>query len=149
MKKAFRAMVTALVLLGCVGAASASQQDDAKGLVKKAVSLIKEKGNEKAFAEFNNPAGKFVKGELYIFVFDKKGVTLAHGANLKLIGKDMSVLKDSTGRLFVQDILKAGSQQGGGWTEYKWTNPASKKIEAKETYVEPAGDLVVGCGYYK
>lgn len=148
MKSFFRVMVTMLALLGCIGVASASQKDEAKGLVKKAVALIKEKGNEKAFAEINNPAGKFVKGELYVFVFDAKGIVLAHGATQKLVGKNMHDLKDSDGRFFVQDILKAG-KPGGGWTEYNWSNPATKKIAAKTTYVEPAGDSIVGCGFYK
>lgn len=148
MKSIIRVMVTALTLFGCIGIASASQQDEAKALVKKAVALVKAQGNEKAFAEFNNPAGKFVKGELYIFVFDSTGVTLAHGATAKLIGKRMYDLKDSQGTYFVQDIIKAG-KKGGGWTEYKMTNPVSKKIETKNTYVEPAGDLAIGCGFYK
>lgn len=149
MKSAFRVMVTVLALLGCVGMASASsKQDDAKALVKKAVAAIKEKGNDKALAEFNDPAGKFVKGELYIFVFDSKGVTLAHGATAKLVGKNMYPLKDSTGKFFVQDLIKV-AQGGGGWSEYKWTNPTSKKIETKMSYVEPSGELTVGCGFYK
>jgi cytochrome c len=149
MKRFVCVMVAVLALLGCMTAAFASQkQDEAKGLVKKAVTFLKKNGNEKSFAEFNKSSGQFSKGELYIFVFDSKGETVAHGGNQKLIGKNMHDLKDSDGKFFVQDILKT-AKQGGGWTEYKWTNPASKKIEAKSTYVEAAGDLAVGCGFYK
>jgi signal transduction histidine kinase len=129
-------------------ASAASKQDEAKSLVKKAVAYLKENGNDKAFAEFNNPSGKFTKGELYIFVNNAAGAAVAHGGNQKLIGKNMFNLKDSEGKLFIQEIAKV-SKQGGGWTEYKWTNPASKKIETKMTYVEPVGDLAVGCGFYK
>jgi len=143
-------MLAVMAVLGCLTAAAtaASKHDEAKGLVKKAVAFLKKNGNEKGFTEFNNGAGQFTKGELYIFVIDPKGATLAHGGNQKLIGKNMFELKDSDGKHFIQDIIKAG-KEGGGWTEYKWTNPTSKKIEPKLTYVEPVGDLAVACGFYK
>ena len=149
MKRFFGVMVSVAALLGCLTAASASQkQDEAKGLVKKAVAFVKKNGNEKGLAEFNKNPGQFAKGELYIFAFDAKGDTVAHGGNPKLIGKNMLGLKDSEGKFFVQEILKT-AKQGGGWTEYKWTNPASKKIELKVTYVEAVGDYTLGCGFYK
>lgn len=149
MKRIFGVMVSVVALLGCLTAASGSQkQDEAKGLVKKAVAFVKKNGDEKGLAEFNKNPGPFAKGEFYIFAFDAKGETVAHGGNPKLIGKNMLGLKDSEGRFFVQDILKT-AKQGGGWTEYKWTNPASKKIESKVSYVESAGDLTLGCGFYK
>ena len=149
MKRFLCVMVSVMALLGCLTAAFASQkQDEAKGLVKKAAAFLKKNGNEKSFAEFNKNPGQFVKGELYIFVLDSKGDTVAHGGNLKLVGKNMHDLKDSDGKYFIQDSIKT-AKQGGGWIEYKWTNPASKKIEQKMSYLEGVGDLTVGCGFYK
>ena len=149
MKRFVCVMVSVMALLGCLTTAFASsKQEEAKGLVKKAVAYLKKNGNEKGFAEFNKNPGPFVKGELYIFAFTPKGETLAHGGNPKLVGKVMYDLKDSDGKYFVQDVLKT-AKQGGGWTEYRWTNPTSKKIEPKMSYVEPVGDLTVGCGFYK
>jgi signal transduction histidine kinase len=138
-----------MVMLGSIGVACASQKDDAKALVKKAAAYMKENGNEKAFAEISNQHGKFVKGDLYVFVFDPKGVMLAHGANAKLIGKNLYDLKDPDGVYFTRDILNV-AKKGGGWTpKYKFTNPTSKKIENKITYGEPVGDLTVACGIYE
>ena len=139
-----------LALLVCIGTAFASpKQDEAKALVKKAVASIKENGKEKAFAEISNPAGKFVKGELYIFVLDSKATMMAHGSNQKLIGKNLLEMKDADGAYFNKDLLDV-AKKGGGWSkEYKWTNPVSKKIEPKIAYVEPVGELAVGCGIYK
>jgi cytochrome c len=150
MKRFMGTMVMVMALVVCIGGASAGQkQDEAKALVKKAVVFLKENGKEKAFAEFSNPTGKFVKGELYILVFDPKGTMLAHGANQKLIGKDLFDMKDADGNYLTRDIINV-AKKGGGWTsDYKWTNPVSKKIETKITYVEPVGDLAVGCGIYK
>jgi len=136
-------------MLGLIGVAYAGDKDEAKALVKKAAAFLKENGNEKAFAEISNQHGKFVKGELYVFVFDPKGVMLAHGANAKLIGKNLYDLKDPDGTYITRDILNV-AKKGGGWTpKYKFTNPTSKKIETKTTYAELVGDLTIGCGVYE
>jgi signal transduction histidine kinase len=149
MKSFLQVMVAVMVMAVCIGSVFAgSKQDESMALVKKAVAYIKENGKEKAFAEFSNPTGKFVKGELYIFVYDSKGTNLAHGGNQKLIGKNLIDLSDSAGTFFVKDFIKV-AKNGGGWTEYKWTNPVSKNIELKRSYIMPVADFVVGCGYYK
>ncbi len=149
MKKFISLMVAGMVMLGTLGVACAGDKEDAKALVKKASAFLKENGKEKAFPEISNQHGKFVKGELYVFVFDPKGVMLAHGANAKLIGKNLYDLKDPDGIYFTRDILNV-AKKGGGWTpKYKFTNPATKKIENKVTYAEPVGDLTVACGVYE
>lgn len=143
-------LVLACMLVICLAgfAAAAATKADAEALVKKGIAYVKEAGKEKAMAEFSNPKGKFVKGDLYIFVLDFKGGMLAHGANQKLIGKNVIDLKDSDGLLFVQEFIKAG-KQGHGWVEYKWTHPTTKNIEPKIAYIQAAGDLIFACGIYK
>lgn len=129
--------------------AFADDAAEATSMVKKAVSYIKEQGKEKALMEINNPAGIFKKGELYIFVTDMQGKMLAHGANAKLVGKDLIDLKDSDGKLFVKEYTQVAKTKGSGWSDYKWVNPSTKAIELKSTYVERVDDIVVGCGIYK
>ena len=150
MKKVIGLMVVVAFSICAAGTALAASnpKKDAEGLVKKAVAFFKAHGKEKTFAEINNPKGQFVKGELYIFVNDFNGISLAHGGNQKLIGKNMLGLKDSDGKPFIQEFIKA-AKQGGGWVDYKWNNPVTKKIEAKSSYIEPAGDIYFGCGIYK
>ena len=150
MKRFLQVMVAVVALVGCLGSAfAADKKEEAKALVKKAVAAIKQNGHEAAFAEISNPTGKFVKGELYIFVLDPKGVMLAHGGNAKLVGKTVLEMKDSEGTFLTKDHI-AVAKKGGGWSkEYKWTNPTTRKIETKIAYLEPAGDLAVGCGFYK
>jgi hypothetical protein len=75
-------------------------------MVKKAKAFIKANGQEKAFAEFSNPKGQFVDRDIYIFVFDKKGNTLAHGGNSKLIGKNLYDLKDVDGLYSTRALLE-------------------------------------------
>lgn len=110
-----------------VSAASAGgNAQEAHGLVEKAASFIKAEGKEKAFAAFTDSKGKFVDWDLYIFIVDFAGLTLAHGGNAKLVGKDMNELKDSDGELFIQKMIDLAKTKGNGWVDYKWTNPVSK-----------------------
>ena len=141
---------TLLALLLCPVSSPAASQDDAIALVKQAVENVKAAGKDKAFTEFSDPKGRFVQGELYIFVVDYQGVTLAHGGTPLMVGKNMKGLKDADGNLFIQAMIDK-ARAGGGWVEYKWTNPATKKVQAKATYVQPieGQDAFVGCGLYK
>ena len=129
--------------------AFAAPKDEAIALVSKAVAHIKEVGKEKALADFNDPKGAFVKGELYVFAYSMQGTIIAHSANPKLIGKDMFEVKDAEGKLFTQEFLATINGPGKGWVDYSWTNPETRKIQAKSSYVAKAGDLFVGCGIYK
>ena len=122
---------------------------EAEAMVKKAVQLIKTEGKEKAFAEFNNPKGKFVDRDLYVTVYDLNGKCLAHGANPKMIGKDLIDLKDPDGKPFVKERIETAKTKDKFWLDYKFTNPISKKVEPKSMYSEKVGDIIVNCGIYK
>jgi len=124
---------------------------EAIAMVNKAVQYYKANGQDKAFAAFNDKKGAFINKDLYIFVIDWKGVILAHGANLSLINKATADLKDSDGKLFMREMVKVAQTKGNGWVDYKWTNPATKKIAPKSSYVQrvEGKDLLIGCGIYK
>ena len=130
-------------------AADKGTANEATALVKRAVDYMKANGKEKAFAEFNNPKGHFIDRDLYIFVFDMNGKTLAHGTNPKLLDKNMIDLKDADGKLFIKEFIEVANTKGKGWVDYKWPNPLTKAIEPKSTYIEKAGDVLVGYGIYK
>jgi cytochrome c len=152
MKKTIAVIATALFALFLNTAALAAETgtaDEATAMVKKAVAFLKANGKEKALAEFNNQNGQFKNRDLYIFVQDMKGKMLAHGGNDKLIGKDLIDLKDADGKFFVKNLIEVASTKGSGWVDYKWTNPSTKAIEAKSSYVEKVDDVFVGCGIYK
>lgn len=57
-------------------------------------------------------------------------------------------MKDTDGKLFQQEFLTVAAK-GGGWVDYKWTNPTTLKVEPKTAYVERVGELTIGCGVYK
>ncbi|SHG65357.1 cache domain-containing protein [Massilia sp. CF038] len=138
-----------LALAAQAVAADKGTAAEAVALVQKAGAFLKANGKEKAYAEFNNPAGSFKDRDLYIIVYDLKGVNAAHGANPKMIGKDLIDLKDADGVPIVRNFIELANTKGKGWVDYKWPNPVSKAIEAKSTYIEKHGDVLIGAGIYK
>lgn len=147
MKKSYLTLLIALMFTISSAFAGATP-DEAKTMVTKAVAYFKANGKDKALAEFSNPKGEFVKGELYLTVWDFNGTQIAHGANPKLIGKNLLDLKDTDGKLFVKEFMEV-AKKSSGWVDYKWNNPETKKIQAKSVYLEAVGDILIGCGVYK
>ncbi|MEI7639818.1 MAG: cache domain-containing protein, partial [Syntrophus sp. (in: bacteria)] len=122
---------------------------EAKDIVAKAIAYYKANGMDKTFAAINDPGGQFTKKDLYVFALDFNTVCLAHGANKALIGKNLTELKDSNGKQFLNVMTQGAKTKGKGWVDYNWINPTSKKIEAKSSYYQKEGDFYFGCGIYK
>jgi signal transduction histidine kinase len=124
---------------------------DAESMVKKAVEFYKASGKDKALSEFNNSNGKFAdipKG-LFIFAYNFDGKCVAQGANPAMVGKVLLDMKDPDGKPVIKDLLEIAKSKGKGWYDYKWSNPANKKLETKTSYIERIDDLMIGCGFYK
>ena len=143
-----------LVTVPCIYAAGTAVE--AEALVKKAATFVKANGVDQAIKAFNKKDGEFIKDDLYVFMFrvsDKEGarvVTLAHPVNPGLIGKDLYDLKDPNGKQFIAAMSVKAMKENGGWTDYKWSHPQTKKIGNKSSYAVPVGpDIFVGCGIYK
>ena len=149
MKKFVAVFLTMMASL-LATSAIAGPKEDAVALVEKAIAHVKAVGKEKALADFNDPKGAFVKGDIYVFAYSMDGMITAHPMNAKLIGKDMTEVKDSDGKPFTKEFIATVKGPGKGWVDYNWTNPTSKKVEAKTSYVAKAtDDMFVGCGIYK
>jgi cytochrome c len=153
MKKVFMSIMVAAVLFGMTGAGWAAGKHgtaaEAESMVKKAIAMAKASGNEAAFAEIDNKNGKFTDRDLYVFVYDMSGKCVAHGQNLKMIGKELIDMKDADGKAFVKERVEIARTKGSGWQDYKFTDPITKQIEPKRAYIERYGDLIFGSGVYK
>ncbi|MBX3621884.1 MAG: cache domain-containing protein [Rhizobacter sp.] len=123
--------------------------DEATAMVKKGVAFIKANGKEKGYAEISNKAGQFVDRDLYLVVYGLDGMVHAHGANEKMVGKNLIELKDVDGKPFVKERVELAQSKGTFWQDYKFTNPVTKKIEPKRMYCEKLNDAVVCGGIYK
>jgi signal transduction histidine kinase len=130
-----------------------SKSDAVVNLVKGAVShfykALKEgRRKEEAFSDLSYPLGRFVYGDLYIFVNDFKGRNMVQGDQPGLIGTDEWNLTDTKGKLVVQEMIqKLKKTDEGIWVEYIFRNAL------KKTYIEKVIDregnfYLIGCGYH-
>ena len=134
----------ALSLVAALAATSAladerGTPEQAKVLLEKAAVHFKDVGVDKAIADFNDPKGGYQDRDLFIFVYAPDGTAL--------LGRDQSKAKDVDGKEYGKAII-AAANAGGGWTDYRMTNPVTKKVEAKKTYSMKVGDHVLGAGAY-
>ena len=144
-----------LALLGAsIGACAFAKEGnataaEATAMVKKGVAFIKTNGKDKGYAEISNKAGQFTDRDLYLVVYGLDGTVRAHGANEKMIGKNLIELKDVDGKAFVKERVELAQSKGTFWQDYKFTNPVNKKIEPKSMYCEKLEDTAVCGGIYK
>ncbi len=142
---AFAALATSAAHAAEGGATEA----DATAMVKKGVAFIKANGRDKGYAEVSNKAGQFKDRDLYLVVYGLDGVVRAHGANERMIGKNLIDLKDIDGKAFVRERVEMAQTKATFWQDYKFTNPENKKVEPKAMYCEKLDDAVVCGGIYK
>lgn len=134
---------------GAAFAAESATKEEAQAMVHKAVAFIKAEGVEKAYPVISTKGGQFSDRDLYIVVYGLDGKVLAHGANQKLVGKDLIEAQDVDGKYFVKERTELGRKQASFWQDYKFVNPTTKKVEPKEMYCERETETVVCGGIYK
>ena len=154
MKFLHRLILIICVALGSVVCASAqtaqATREEAKAMVDAAVEHVKKVGPEQAFKDFTVDKATWTRKDLYVMAYDNNGKCVGHGANEKLIGKDLIELKDPNGKPLVRELI-AVAKAGGGWVDYDWPHPQTKKLEGKSTYARklPNYDGWVGVGVYR
>ena len=153
-----------VVMVNVVLAASVMSQsaikDECVALCKDAAKFINEKGFYPAIAEINNKDGMFVTKNTYVFMMDLEGHLLAHPFNPQFIGKDITGVKDTNGKLFNQESIVIAKTKGEGWSEYMYPTPEElkkptafkEKISSKKSsyvYRVPGKDLMVIAGFFE
>ncbi|TAN69516.1 MAG: chemotaxis protein [Magnetospirillum sp.] len=146
-------ILAAVVAVGGLSPAMATEKptmNDVKAITLKAAALLAGDGVDKTRETFH-AEGEFRKGEIYVNVIDLNGTWLIYPPNPKNEGKSVLNVKDAGGKLLVQEIIKVAKEQGEGWVEYHWLNPASNKIEPKLSYVKmvPEHGIITYVGLYK
>lgn len=126
-------------------ASAAETKEDAVKLVKDVIAMAKKDGKDAAIGAINK--GQFTKGELYPIAYNMEGKCLAHGSKPARVGQNMINDKDPDGKFFVKDRIEI-AKKGSGWQQYRFQNPATKKIENKEMYIENAEGIIFGAGVY-
>jgi cytochrome c len=149
MKKVLIGVLIVALTAGLAFAQAKGTTKEAQALLVKAVEFYKANGQAKAFAAFDDTKGQFVDRDLYIYVSDMNAKILSHGANPALIGKTLIDLKDTDGKLFMKELVDKAKASNSGSVDYKWTNPTSKKVEAKTVFFQKVGDVILVSGAYK
>jgi len=95
-------------------------------------------------------------GNMYLILFATTGHVFIHGEDPNIDGKNAADVVDDNGTKIIQEILAAGSTEGGGFVEWCWDDPHDpvdtrcKDAYALKYYSQVAGrDFVVVGGYYQ
>jgi Single Cache domain 2 len=157
MMRPFMTAAAAVALLTVSSTTFGQQQlgsaDEAKAMLTKAVAAVKA-DKAKALDMFNKGEGGFLDRDLYVFcanASDGKIIALANPNAKQLIGQDQRTLKDSTGKVFGEELYAAAQKPEGQITEVTYLFPrpgADKTPVAKVSLVTRVSDLGCGVGYY-
>jgi signal transduction histidine kinase/ABC-type amino acid transport substrate-binding protein len=131
-------------------ASASGSPEDLVAFVERAFEYAHVYGRDAALREFNDPAGRFVEGELYIFAYDLEGNTLALPFQPELIGTNRWNATDPDGTAFIQELIDT-AQSDGGFVRYRYPDPADNDtVKEKLSYVMPVDrDWVIGSGIYE
>ncbi|MCX8005917.1 MAG: cache domain-containing protein [Burkholderiaceae bacterium] len=142
-------LIAALAFAVSVSAREYATKEEAVAMVKKGIAYIKAHGKEKGYAEITSKTSQFKDRDLYLVVYGLDGTVHAHGANEKMVGRNLIDLKDIDGKPFVKERVELAKTKNAFWQDYKFTNPVTKAIEPKQMYCERLDDTVVCGGVYK
>jgi cytochrome c len=145
----FIAVLVTLPISQVLAASEFGTKEEAMALVQKAESLLKSAGKDKAIADLNaNPTG-FVDRDLYITLADEQGVRIYHGQNPKLVGKSIAEAVDVNGKAYGKEMMEVAKSPEGGWIDYSFKDPITKKVLEKTSYVKNVDGVIIVCGVYK
>lgn len=130
-----------------VAAGERATAEEAVALVQKVVEYMKKNGREKTIAEIQS--GSFKDKDLYVSINGMDGMSYANGGNPKMVGKNLTGLKDADGKEIQKERVAMATAKGKGWQDFKWVDPVSKTMTLKTSYFEKYEDLLVSCGIYK
>ena len=148
MKATAASLVFVAITAGSAFAEDRATKDQAQAMVKKAVAFIKAEGAAKAYPEITGKP-TFKDRDLYIVVYGLDGKVLAHGQNEKLVGQDLIDQTDVDGKPYVKERVELAKKGAPFWQEYKFVDPATKKVLPKEMYCEKLDETAVCGGVYK
>jgi hypothetical protein len=130
-------------------AAEPATPEEAKALAEKAAVHLKAVGPDKAIADFIDPAAGYIDRELFVVVYDPANKIQGSYGVPALRGKDATLMKDVEGKEFGKEIIAVAKSHGSGWVEYRMTNPATKKVGLKRSWVIESGDYVLFVGAFR
>lgn len=122
--------------------------DEARALVKKAMSLFSIYGMDLLERITQDPEKIYSDRDMYVFAFDRQGQYRAFAGNPAKLSVNLFYVPGLDGRKLVEEAFLLPEK--GGWVDYSIENPLLNRIELKTSYIEKISeDIVIGCGVYK
>ena len=110
----------------------------------------------KLIQEVRTEGSDYNAGNIYVILFTTEGQVFIHGEDPNIDGRNAFNVKDDEGKLVVQEMLDTGADDGGGFVEWCWDDPADDDdVFCKDSYgiqyhskIAEVDFLLVG-GYYQ
>ncbi|MFK7698583.1 chemotaxis protein [Pseudomonas caspiana] len=86
----------------------------------------------------------------YFWINDMRPVMIMHPMNAKLVGQDLSAIKDPDGFAVFNEMVAVAKEKGAGMIQYRWPKPGASEPVRKISYVKlfaPWG-WILGSGVY-
>jgi len=115
--------------------------------LEKAGTLTREQAQQQAMAAVG---GLRYNQTDYFWINDLRPVMIMHAANPKLIGQDLSGIKDPDGFQVFNEMVAVAKARGAGMVNYRWPKPGATEPVEKTSYIslfEPWG-WIIGSGVY-
>lgn len=129
-----------------------SSKAECQAKCRAAAELIQTGGMAEAVCEISKRRGRFVNGEIFVYMMNMDGVMLAHPMVPALIGENLSgvVLKDRQGRPQPMMLVNFAKSHDSGWLSYLWPRPGTDKPSEKMCYVlkVPGTNVFLVSGFY-
>jgi cytochrome c len=151
LKNAFQSIYVEKVDLGTdsfvigAGLYPISKREMAILLARSAAGYLRVHPEEEAFQAFTDPEGKFIRGDLYVFVIDFDGIAMVWGDNHELVWRNVMGAKDDAGKPYVQIFINT-VKQGSGQVTYKING--RDRVALLEMVEKDGQNYVVGTAYY-
>ncbi len=134
------------------------QKEKIKNLVEVASSIVEEKVNsyrrgELTEEEAQEQAKEIVRGlrynhHNYFWITDYDAKMVMHAQKPRIAGKDLSMFKDSSGKLIFAEMTKVAKSHGSGFVSYVWSKDGENAPKISYVKAIPDWGWVIGTGIY-
>jgi cytochrome c len=121
---------------------------EAKAMLQKALAHYKEAGRKQALADFTAKKAPFGDRDLYVMCVGSDHTIVANGAYPQYVGASTDLWKDADGKPVGKAIWEVATTKGEGEVRYRWTNPATHKMETKVMFLSKVGEDACGVGAF-
>jgi hypothetical protein len=139
-------------LSGVMAKTQTSQVSSLISFVDSAAQHLTTDGPRKALADFRDPAGAWIKGNNYLFVYDMEGNTIVLPPQTNLEGTNRMSTADPKGERYVETMVDILQIKNYGWNTYQYAKPNGGEITTKLSYFKKVSvggkDYIVGSGIY-